>query len=361
MQTYLQNLDTSDAFKNVADKFDNHSVVFLGELHKRKQDLEFFRDLIPYLYQTKGINIIGWEFGAVDYQNVADSIVTAADFDRKKAITIMRKSNYYWCYEEYLDIFKTIWQLNKNILQADEKIKFLQLNKPYIPKRWNSPNQSVLLEERKKSFDNVLPEIVEKEVIQKNKKILIYCGLHHSLTKFKTPKFFFLKDNGRAGQKLYAKYPDKIFQIDLIAPFPPRWLIYKELTNSKTINYVYPFDAVFNQLYDSLKRPFALNANETSFENLKDYNSFYAFDEFSGIKLKWFCDGAIMLTSFDKIEPVNVIPDWVTTAEELKEVKTVLPEEDAKQIKVTADLMKYINPEANRTEVKKFHSLKKFW
>ena len=226
IKTYLQHIDTdsSDPFKFVADKFDKHSVVFLGELHKRKQDLEFFRNLIPYLYQTKNINVIGWEFGAAEYQKDADSVVTASEFDRKKAISIMRNSMYNWCYEEYLDIFKTIWQINKSILRPDEKIKFLQLNKSYIPKRWNSPNQNIRLEERKKSFDNILPDIVEKEVLQKNKKILIYCGLHHTLTKFKTPKIFFLKENdGRAGQRLYKKYPDEIFQIDLLAPFPPRW------------------------------------------------------------------------------------------------------------------------------------------
>lgn len=364
IKTYLQHIDTgsSDPFKFVADKFDKHSVVFLGELHKRKQDLEFFGNLIPYLYQTKNINLIGWEFGAAEYQKDADSVVTASEFDRKKAIAIMRSSNYYWCYEEYLDIFKKIWQINKSILQPDEKIKFLQLNRSYNPKRWDSPNQNIRLEERKKSFDNILPDIVEKEVIQKNKKILIYCGLHHSLTKFKTPKFFFLKNNdGRAGQRLYEKYPNKIFQIDILSAFPPRWLMYKELTNSKNIKYVYPFDAVFNQLYDTLKRPFAVNASTPDFADVKDYNSFYAFDKFNGVKLKDFCDGCIMLNSFDKIEPVNFIHDWVTTEEELNQVKQVLPDNDAKQIRTIQDLINYINPSANQEEIRKLHRIKMFW
>src|SRR5204862_1319031 len=134
---------SSDPFKFVADKFDNHSVVFLGELHKRKQDLEFFSNLIPYLYQTKKINIIGWEFGAAEYQKDVDSVVTASEFDRKKAIAIMRNSMYYWCFEEYLDIFKTIWQLNKTITPAGEKIRFLQLNRPYNPKLLNSPDKNI--------------------------------------------------------------------------------------------------------------------------------------------------------------------------------------------------------------------------
>jgi hypothetical protein len=361
---YLGQIDStaSDPFNFVADKFNDHSIVFIGELHKRKQDLEFLSNLIPYLYRVKKINVIGWEFGAAEYQKDADSVVTAAEFDRKKAIAIMRKSYYEWCFEEYLNIFKTIWQLNKGILQANEKVKFLQLNKSYIPKRWNSPDQGIQLEERRKSFDNILPEIVEREVIQKNKKILIYCGLHHSFTKFKTPKFFFLKDNeGRAGQRLYKKYPYKLFQIYLLAPAPPRWILYKELTHRKDIRHVYPFEAVFNQLYDTLKKPFAVNSNSVVFGNLKDYNSFYEFDKWGGVKLKDFCDGCIMLNSFDKIEPVHVINDWVTTEEEVSQVKKVLPDEVAKQIRSIRDLIDYINPNSNVGVIKKFHNLKKFW
>lgn len=363
IQTYLPQVDTSSTLQFVAEKFETHQVVFLGELHKRKQDLDFFKQLIPYLYQTKGIKIIGWEFGAADYQKDADSIVTASEFDRTKAIAIMRNTYYYWCYEDYLDVFKTIWLLNKSILQDSDKVRFLQLNKPYIPKRWNSPNNTVRLNERKTNFDNILPDLVEKEVLSKNKKILIYCGLHHSLTKFKTPKFFFLKDNdGRAGQRLYKKYPDKVFQICLVSPFATRWLMYKDMTNSKDLLYnIFPFDGVFNQLYDTLKRPFAIDANNQFISGIKDYNSFYAFDRFNGIKLKSFCDGAIMLASFDKIEPVDVITDWVTNQKELDEVKNILPDGDAMQIKTIQDLMNYINPVANQEEIRKFHSLKKFW
>jgi hypothetical protein len=362
METYLSQLDTSSPLRYVAEKFDTHSVVFLGELHKRKQDLVFFKQLIPYLYQTKGIKIIGWEFGAADYLKDADSIVTASEFDRTKAITIMRNSYYYWCYEDYLDVFRTIWQLNKTIQQDSNKIRFLQLNKPYIPSKWDSKTDSIRLKDRKTSFDNILPVIVENEVLLKNEKILIYCGLHHSLTKFQTPKLFFVKDkDGRAGQILYKKYPDKVFQICLLFPFPPRWLIYNNITSGNDGRYVYPFDGVFNQLWDTLKRPFAIDAEHPAFANVKDYNSFYAFDRINGVKFKDFCDGMIMLAPFDKIEPVEVIPDWVTTEKELVEVKGVLPEEDAKQIKTIQDVMDYINPNADLKELRELHSLKRFW
>lgn len=361
---YLKAVDQPGAepYKFVADKFDDHSIVFLGELHKREQDLNFLNTLIPYLYKTKKINMVGWEFGASDYQKDADSIVTAPDFDRKKAISLMRKSNYYWCYEEYLNVFKTIWETNKTIPATYEKIRFLQLNKPYVPKKWNSHNRAIQIAERQlNSFDNNLPIIVEKEVLKPNKKILIYCGLHHSLTKFKTPIIFFKQDAGRAGQILYAKYPDKIFQICLLSPAMPKWTIYYEIINKEDYSWSFPFNGVFNQIYDTLQKPFAINTSNPLFADIKDNNSFYSFDTWSGVKLSEFCDGIIMHTAFDKINPVHFISDWVTTESELNEVKAILPDEDASNIKTIPDLIHYINPAVNINDIKTYHKIKPFW
>lgn len=360
LNNYVAHIDPvqSDPFRFVADKFDDHSIVFIGENHKRKQDLGFFNQLIPYLYQTKKINVIGWEFGAQEYQKDADSVVTAKEFDRKKAISIMRRSIYYWSYEEYLEVFKTIWNVNLGIPRTEDKIRFLQLNEPHVPKIFYSKDINV--RSQVKNIDNVLAGIVEREVIQKNKRILIYCGLHHSFTKFKLPKAFFIKDDSRAGQTLYAKYPNKIFQIDLVGPFRERWFAYKE-SRHQNAKMVYPFEAVFNQIFDTIKRPFALNSENPAFANLKDYNSCYALDKWRGVKLKDFCDGCIMLQSFDKIEPVHLITDWVTTSEELNEVRSILPEEDAKKINTVNDLFDYFNPYGDINGVRKSHAPKKFW
>ncbi len=360
LNLYIRGLDSakSDPYEFVAQKFDTHDIVFIGEVHKRKQDLEFFSNLIAYLYQKKKVKIIGWEFGAAEYQKDADSIVNASTFDRKKAIAILRRSEYSWCYEEYLDIFHKIWEINKDVQNNADKIEFLQLNKSYNPKRIHSNIVQIRNEELKINFDNSFPKTVEKEVLHKNQKILIYCGLHHSLTKFYTPKFLFLKDSGRGGQYLYKKYPDKIYQIILLAPFPSRWFLFKSNKNS---GFVYPFDGIFNQLYDTLKRPFAIGSDDQPYSDIKDFNSFYEFDSWKGVKFKDFCDAAIMLASFSKIEPVHIIKDWVTTKQDLDEVKNVLPENDAKNITTKEELYNYIAPENDLNAIRSIHQLHKFW
>lgn len=368
LNSCVEHLDSNslDPFKFVADKFNDHSVVFIGEMHRRKQDLDFFAQLIPYLYQTKKINIIGWEFGAQEYQKIADSVVTASEFDRSKAIAIMRSSKFNWPWEEYLNIFKTIWELNKTISNTNDKVRFLQLDEPFVPKIAYSTDP-VIQQKAVKSIDTELPGIIEREVLLKNKKALIYCGLSHSLTKFKTPIAFFLKDKGRAGQGLYAKYPGQIFQIDLLSPFPYRWSQFYALRHNygfrsqEVSRFVYPFEGIFNQIYDTLKRPFAISSNGVHFSNIRDYNSFYAFDKWGGVKLKDFCDGCIMLESFDKIEPVHFIKDWVTTDEELNEVKNSLTEGNTKNIETITDLINYLNPNAAIKDMRQLHALKKFW
>ncbi|MFN8243873.1 MAG: hypothetical protein U0X40_07430 [Ferruginibacter sp.] len=363
LKSYLLHTDSLDPLHFVADKFETHDIVFIGEIHKRKQDLDFLKALIPFLYKEKGIKIIGWEFGAAAYQREADSIVTASTLDRKKAIALMRNSNCFWAYEDYLDIFRVIWDCNRAIAQDSNKIRFLQLNGVYVPRRFDSPDPAIRLAERTTaSFDVMAPGIVEKEVIALHKKILIYCGIHHALTHFKTPKFLFLKDNDlRAGQHLYTQYPDKIFDIDLLAPFPPRWTAFRALTHQQEGSYVFPFDAVFNQLYDSIRHPFAVNSRDPVLGRLKDYNSFYAFDRITGVPLSEFCDGIIMLAPFDQIKAVDSIPDWVTSSGELEAVKHVLPIEDTGKIKTRSDLFSYINSAQNLEAIRQFHRIRKFW
>jgi len=352
------NDSSSDPFRFVANKFDTHSIVFLGELHRREQDLHFFRDLIGYLYKEKHIRIIGWEFGSAIDQRDADSVVNAATFDRRKAIGILRNNMFDWCYEEYLDIFKEVWKLNREIPNDRYKIRFLQLNNPYVPRKRFSRVDSIRRQDQKSTFDSFFPSIVENEVIRKGQKILIYCGLHHSLSKFHTPKLFFLKDHGRGGQYLYEKYPGQVCQIALLMPFPTRWAL---LRGSVTRGSVYPFDGVFNQMYDSLKRPFAVGSDNPVFANIRDYNSFYEFDSWRGVKLRDFCDGVIVTASFDSIRPVHAIKDWVVDEKELREVKDMMPESDAIQIKTINDLYRYIDTGASINSIKMMHDLKPFY
>jgi len=86
---------TSDPREFVSEQFRTHDVVLIGEMHRRLQDVEFVKNIIPYVHERNHVTVIGWEFGASDFQGEVDSIVNAARFDEKKAICIMRRTNWF--------------------------------------------------------------------------------------------------------------------------------------------------------------------------------------------------------------------------------------------------------------------------
>lgn len=361
---YLEKIDSvkSNPYNFISEKFDSNNVVFVGEIHFRKQDPLFVGKLIAHLYATKKIKYFGWEFGAHEFQQLADSIVNAKEFDRGKAIFIMRNSYFAWNFEEYLQIFKTIWEINNKCINVNDRIKFLQLNSVYSEKNLKSQDTSIRNKYYRSMFDLVLPSIIDTAIMAKNEKILIYCGLHHAFTKFKTPLFLFLKPNGglRAGENLLQKYPGRIYMTALSSAVPGKWTLLNNMFN-REFDFVYPFSAVFNQLYEKYQQPFAVDANNSVFGEVKDYKSWYAFDKFNGLRLKEFCDGYIVLNSFEEVEPVELVNDWVNNEIELNEIKDNMPFEKANTIKNITKLDSIIAKETGRNSIKEWHQIKKPW
>ncbi|HEY3131404.1 MAG TPA: hypothetical protein VGL91_18255 [Acidobacteriota bacterium] len=364
LRTYKRCLDASvcEPQQFVAAQFDRYDVVLLGEMHWKRQDVEFVNLLIPYLYQTKGVKIFAWEFGASDLQSEADQVVNAPVFDRKQAIALMRKSYFAWNFEEYLDIFRTIWQINQTIPSGQEKFKFLQLGSDYNPRKLQSSDAAIQMKERRRyAYDEKMGQIVEREVLQRQKKALWYSGLHHAFTKYKQPLVLFLKARGvRGGAYLYQRYPERIYMIQLYLPFLDRLTLSKSLLPSvfgRQLTFAYPFRGVFEQIYREYKKPFAVDAKNSVFGDLEDHHGYYSQDRWGGLKLREMCDGYIVLCSIDEMEPVSVVPDWVTNEGELQEVKSLLPPEDAARMKDVSTLLKYIERETQRSQIKEIRNL----
>jgi len=367
LRTYTESLDTSlsEPLQFVADKFDKHDVVLIGEMHWKKQDVDFVKKLIPYLHQTKGINVFAWEFGASDFQSEVDSLVNAPEFDRRRAIAISRRASFFWNFEEYLDIFRIIWEINQTIPSGQEKFRFLQLGSDYNPRKLQSKDPAIRSKEALRfSYDKKMGRIIETEVIKKHKKALWYSGCHHAFTKYRQPLFLFLKTHDvRGGQYLYARYPDTVYMIVLHFPYLGRWFLFRTLFPSmlgERGTLTYGFGAVFDQIYREYKKPFAVDTKNPLFGNLKDNHSYYSFDRCRSLKLSEFCDGYIVPCAISEMEPVALVPDWVTTDVELEEVKSILPDEDSARIEDVPVLLKYIEKQGGWSRIKKLRCLSEF-
>jgi hypothetical protein len=363
LRTYTEYLDTnvSEPLQFVAEKFDSHDVVLIGEMHWKKQDVDFVKMLIPYLYQTKGIKVFAWEFGASDFQGEVDSLVNAPEFDRKKVIALSRKACFFWNFEEYLDIFRVIWEINQTIPSDQEKFRFLQLGSDYNPRKLHSKDPTVRMKEVLRwAYDEKMGRIIEAEVIKKHKKALWYSGAHHAFTKYHQPLFLFLKPHDvRGGQYLYARYPERVYMIVSHFPCLGRWFLVRYLLRMDP-GFTYGFGAVFDQIYREYKKPFAVDTQNPLFGDLKDSHSYYSFDRWNGLKLSEFCDGYLVLCALSEMEPVGLVPEWVTNDAELEEVKSILPEEDAARIKDVPALLKYIEGCTGRAYIKGTRNLGEF-
>ncbi|MEW6456725.1 MAG: ChaN family lipoprotein [Acidobacteriota bacterium] len=358
LQVYLDYLDAhiSDPLQFVSKKFERYDVVLVGEMHRRRQDVKFVKSLIPYLYEKNGVTVVGWEFGASDFQSEVDSLVNAAEFDEKKAISLMRRYSYFWNFQEYLDIYRVIWELNKKIPAGKEKIRFLQLGSDYNERKLRSPDPRVRMQENKRYFyDKKMADIIEREALLKGKKALWYSGLHHAFSKYRQPTFFFRFLSGedrRGGNFLYDKYPDRLYLIVLHMPVMGRWALLAEVIPSGQkffLRFYYPFSSVIDKVYERHKRPFAFDTRISPFGVLEDNYSYYSFDYWGPIKLKDFCDGYIVPCSFKEAEPVSPIKDWVTTEAELEEVKERMTPDRAAQLKNIADFLKILEEDISRT------------
>ncbi len=365
LRRYTSYLDAtpSEPLQFVADKFDRYDLVLLGEMHWKKQDLDFVNQLIPYLYRTKGIRIFAWEFGASELQGEADALVNAPVFDRKRAVAFMRRSYFEWNFEEYLDIIKTIWEINRTIPAGQEKFRFLQLRSVYNPRKLHSPDPAVRRQEGALyAYDEKMGQIVEREVLAKHQKALWYSGLHHAFTKYKQPMFLFMKGfHIRGGEYLYQRYPEQMYLAQLYMPFATRLLFPKLLAPSVfgELTYVYPFRGAIEQIYREHKRPFAVDAKTSIFGDLKDNQSYYSLDRWSALTLREMCDGYIVLSSIDDMEPVGLVPDWVTDRADFEEVKSLLVPEDAARIGDVPALLAYIERQSDRSQIKQMRNLGK--
>jgi hypothetical protein len=86
---YLKNYGKSPE-DYVVEKFQDYDIVFIGESHRVKHNLELIYNLIPRLYQA-GVYNLGIEFGTDEYQDEVDRLITAEEYDEDLARLIMFK------------------------------------------------------------------------------------------------------------------------------------------------------------------------------------------------------------------------------------------------------------------------------
>jgi len=295
--TYLKENGQSPE-KYIISKFEQYDYVFLGEYHRIKQDVDLVTSLVPGLYKN-GIRNIAVEFYPYSNQAIIDSLLTAKDWDEKTLYHNI--GDIAWGYFEYLDLYKTVWEFNQTLQPDQPAFRVVLLSYDYYPCKKGL--------ERFGGWepDAFHADVFEKEVISKNEKALIHCGMHHAFTTYRQPK----RKNPRFGNIINEKYPERTFTIFLHSPW-----------DSKLgLKQVKPVHGVIDDVMDLMgNMAMAFDVKNTVMGTLKAKNTYYAIG-YKNFKLEDYCDGYIFLAPYKNMKFVSVDPNFYDeyNLEKLKE------------------------------------------
>ncbi len=313
LEQYLKhNYTTPEEY--VISKFNDHDIVFIGEFHRIKQNVELIQHLIPMLYKN-GIYILGTEFGRREDQHLIDSLLNSARYDENLARRIIFNQFVHWGYREYVDIYRAAWQLNQSISEQGRKFRILGLN--------DSPDWSIIRSQKDREDPAIMrkvwrgggehlwAKVILDEVVAKGEKALIYCGIHHAFTEYKQPifdeqkKMFIRFEEGRMGNFVYNKIGKRAITIYMHAVWPS--------CRGYSKPNVYPTDGIIDAVMAGMEPKYqrvGFDTRGTPFGKLPGETSIYkhGYVDFS---LEKFCDGYIYQMPLSKYEGVTPIKGFI--------------------------------------------------
>lgn len=311
----------------VLQKFKNHDVVILGEMHEIKECLEFMRDLIEPLYHEAGVTCFAMEILKSKNIGMANELVTGEEYDQKLALRIFRDCGWpTWGFKEYMDIVKAIWRLNHKLPAEAERFRIIPLSSDWNVDKLYSESWN------EEAHDNHMANILAQEVIEKGKKALVQIGYNHSFVRYRQPQIrdgkFTDEGHARFGCVLYDKYGDRIYQIALHhRHFGP-----EAATGGKPTSEPVLMTFMEGLLRKNRNKPIGFDIENSPFARLRDRKDIYfAFQKevvFSDIaqgyiflkpikefsRITW-AKGFIDKSNFDEAKAVALKRGWIKPGE----------------------------------------------
>ena len=321
-------------------KFTEHDIIFVGEFHRIKQHVLLIQHLIPKLYEN-GIYNLGIECALYEDQATIDSLILSDTYDESQAHGVLFNQFPFWGYQEYADIFKAAWLLNKDLPEGSRTFRIVGLN---VKADWShitctedrdNPDVMKLIWE-KGDPDEFMATVIMKEFIDKQEKALVFSGSHHAFTEYKQPRvdpatleFTGFVEN-RMGNLVYDRIGKKAITIMLHAP----WINAKGYDHP----YVYPVDGMIDALLSSLPvfyRNVGFDVKGTPFGSLPAKKTLYTFG-YKGFLFADFCDGYICQCALSAYSGVTPIDEFITD-ETLEAAKLSSPNPAFKADSITAE------------------------
>jgi len=302
----------------VISKFKDHDVVFLGEFHRIRHDVEFVQNLIPRLYQA-GVFTLAIEFARREDQPLIDQLLNGATYDESLARQIAFNQYVFWGYQEYVDIYKAAWKLNQQLPKNKRRFRILGVN--------CSPDWSLV--QKQEDLENN-PEVMTKvwrgcgetqwgkvildEVVAKGEKALVYSGMHHAFTQYRQPLYntathgFAGFGDVRMGNYVYNAIGKRAITICLHAV----WISSEGYDAPDVYAADGYIDAAMAKVAPAITRV-GFDTIGTPFGDLPGTTSIYKYG-YKDFVLSTFCDGYIYQGPLSAYEGVTPIKDFINEA-----------------------------------------------
>ncbi len=118
----------------VVEKANAHSILIFGEQHEQRQALEFLHTLIPVLRREGRLTQVVMETLFAPYNREIHQVVTASTFDPDRVLELFRRIDDdgwgVWGFQEYLDVFRVVWEENQRIPPGKANIRLIGMAPP---------------------------------------------------------------------------------------------------------------------------------------------------------------------------------------------------------------------------------------
>ncbi|MGD2071435.1 MAG: ChaN family lipoprotein [Gemmatimonadota bacterium] len=299
----------------VVEKLRDHDVVFLGEWHRIRHDLELIQRLIPLVYEA-GVHVLATEFARRADQPLLDSLVAAPDWDEALAREILFRMYVHWGYQEYVDVFRAAWELNRDLPDRAPIFRVVGVN--------NAPDWSVIESPSDEQNPQVRRQVWHGETeedwarpileqVERGEKVLAHMGFHHSFTRYRQPIVvdaeFVRFGDVRAGNWVYEALGDRAFTISLHSP----WFS----AQGYQAGFVRPADGLIDALFESSPGLRSLRVGfdvvGSPFADLPGETAVYRHG-YESFDLATLCDGYIYQGPLESYRGVTPIPDFVNAS-----------------------------------------------
>jgi len=337
----------------VVSKFKKHDIVFLGEYHRIKHDAELVQNLIPLLYKA-GVRHLGIEFACAAHQQDIDHLLEGKDYDRTLADSIFWRFWPFWGFQEYIDILKAAWQFNRSLPEGSQPFRVLGLNARMDWSHVWTPEDLQNQEIRAKAFpdgssDEFMARIIQREILAKSHKALIYSGINHAYTRFQQPVIdektgeLQSRVSTRMGNRIYKLIGDRCFLIFLHSPWPSLKGYEEEE--------VYPANGIIDAFFAKVpveKQRVGFDIKGSPFGMLPDTMSLWSKSD-KDFRIEMYCDGWIYQKCLSQYEGCTVVKGWINEGNRLEAIsQSANPDPRVKHLDRTCeDMMNSIRSDTN--------------